>query len=171
MLANKTSSLSGKHVSVQNAKCNPKPIQDHVPMWIGGGGEKRTLKLAAKYADAWNVPYISPEDYKHKINVLNDWCNKGQRDPNDIYRTINVGFYMGSSDQDARIKQNEFEELYGERVKTQGPGMLLGTKDQAIDRIGEYIDAGAEGLNIVVRAPFDWKSIQVFQEDVIPAFK
>jgi alkanesulfonate monooxygenase SsuD/methylene tetrahydromethanopterin reductase-like flavin-dependent oxidoreductase (luciferase family) len=49
--------------------------------------------------------------------------------------------------------------------------MLLGTKDQAIDRIGEYIDAGAEGLNIVVRAPFDWKSIQVFQEDVIPAFK
>ena len=78
---------------------------------------------------------------------------------------------MGSSDQDARIKQNEVEELYGERVKTQGPGMLLGTKDQAIDRIGEYIDAGAEGLNIVVRAPFDWKSIQVFQEDVIPAFK
>jgi alkanesulfonate monooxygenase SsuD/methylene tetrahydromethanopterin reductase-like flavin-dependent oxidoreductase (luciferase family) len=49
--------------------------------------------------------------------------------------------------------------------------MLLGTKDKVIDRISEYIDAGAEGLNIVVRAPFDWESIQVFQEDVISAFK
>ena len=171
MLTNKTTSFSGKHFSVQNAKCDPKPVQEHLPIWICGGGEKRTLKLAAKYANAWNVPYISPEDYKHKINVLNDWCEKEKRDPDDIFRTINVGFYMGSSTQAAVTKQKEFEALYGERVKTQGPGMLLGTKDKAIDRINEYIDAGAQGLNIVVRAPFDWESIQVFQEDVIPAFK
>ena len=77
---------------------------------------------------------------------------------------------MGCSQQDALVKQKAFEQLYGERALTQGPGMLLGTKDKVTDRITEYAKAGAEGLNIVVRAPFDWDAIQAFQEDVIPAF-
>ena len=103
--------------------------------------------------------------------MLNGWCEEQNRDPDEIFRTVNVGFYMGSSEQDALSKQEDFETLYGDRVLTQGPGMLLGTKDKAIDRVSKYIDAGAQGLNIVVRAPFDWDSIQVFQEDVISVFK
>jgi len=170
MLTNKTTSFSGQYFSVKNAKCDPKPIQDHLPIWICGGGEKRTLRLAAKYSNGWNVPYISPDQYRHKIQVLNKWCEKENRNPTDISRTVNVGFYMGCSQQDALVKQKAFEQLYGERALTQGPGMLLGTKDKVTDRITEYAKAGAEGLNIVVRAPFDWDAIQAFQEDVIPAF-
>jgi len=67
-----------------------------LPIWIGGAGEKRTLRTAARFADGWNAPYLSPAEWKRKSEVLDAWCGKVGRDPGSIARTINVGFYMGA---------------------------------------------------------------------------
>jgi len=63
-------SFEGKHFRVTDAPNNPKPVQPRIPIWIGGRGEKRTLRAAAKYADGWNGAYIGPDDWKHLGQVL-----------------------------------------------------------------------------------------------------
>ena len=64
--------------------CEPKPVQDRLPLWIGGGGEKVTLRIAAEHADGWNVPFISPEDFARKVGVLGEHCDAVGRDPGEI---------------------------------------------------------------------------------------
>ena len=67
-------------------KLNPAPLRK-IPIMIGGGGEKVTLKLTAKYADQWNS-FGPPEKWGHKNQVLTDWCNEVGRDPGEIERTV-----------------------------------------------------------------------------------
>lgn len=70
-------------------KLNPPPRRKHLPIMIGGGGEKFTLRLVAEYADMWNA-FGSPDEWGHKNNVLNAWCSKVGRAPAAIERTILV---------------------------------------------------------------------------------
>ena len=69
-------------------KVNPAPVGD-LPLLIGGGGEKVTLRLVAKYADAWNT-FGPPENFAHKTAVLDEWCDREGRDPAGIERTVAV---------------------------------------------------------------------------------
>jgi probable F420-dependent oxidoreductase len=70
------------------AKVNPAPV-GKLPILIGGGGEKVTLRLVAKYADAWNT-FGPPENFAHKSAVLDEWCEREGRDPSEIERTVAV---------------------------------------------------------------------------------
>ncbi len=70
-------------------KLNPPPVRNPIPILIGGGGEKVTLRLTAQYADLWNG-FGPPETYKHKSEVLTNWCHEIGRDPAAIERTVLV---------------------------------------------------------------------------------
>jgi probable F420-dependent oxidoreductase len=71
------------------ARLNPPPVRNPIPLLIGGGGEKVTLRLTAQYADLWNS-FGPAEKYAHKNQVLNDWCAQLGRDPAAIERTISI---------------------------------------------------------------------------------
>ena len=105
--------FEGKHFRVVDAPNNPKPLQPRIPIWIGGRGEKRTLRAAAKYADGWNGAYIGPEDWKHKGQVLDQWCEKEGRDPKTIMRTVNLGFYLGADAKGAARAEEKFQSHFG----------------------------------------------------------
>ncbi len=68
----------------------PPPVRNPIPILIGGGGEKVTLKLTAQYADLWNG-FGPPETWQHKNNVLTNWCETVGRDPAEIERTVAIG--------------------------------------------------------------------------------
>ena len=70
-------------------KLNPGPVNGKIPILIGGGGEKVTLRIVANHADTWHV-FGDPETASHKASVLNDWCARVGRDPNEIERSIGV---------------------------------------------------------------------------------
>ena len=72
--------ITGQYFDFTNAYINPRPL-GKLPLWIGGLGEQRTARMAAKYADGWNIPYVGPGAYTHKVQVLRDWCEKEGRDP------------------------------------------------------------------------------------------
>ena len=171
MFANDVTTFIGRHFQVENAFCEPKPVQQNPRVWVCGGGERRTLRIVAKHGDGWNVPYISPESYRHKNEVLRRWCEREDRDPAEIVRTVNVGFHMGVTSTDAQRKRDSFGELYGARAAQQEGGMLFGTAREVTESVDAYINAGAQGLNIVMRAPFDWEALQAFIDDVMPAFQ
>ena len=67
----------------------PQPVRNPIPIMIGGGGEKVTLKIVAEYADLWNG-FGPPETWIHKNNVLTNWCEEVGRNPDDVERTVSL---------------------------------------------------------------------------------
>lgn len=163
--------FSGRHYALREATNNPRPVRRRVPLWIGGAGEKRTLRTAARFADAWNAPYLSPAEWKRKNAVLDRWCEDVGRDGARIARTINVGFYMGADTKGAAAAQERYAHEWG--ADPRGfTGFLTGTPSQAADMATAYRDAGVEQLNIAVRGgPYDWEALAAFAEEVIPALR
>jgi len=145
LLREDVSDFKGEHFTLTDARCDPKPVQAELPIWIGGGGEKRTLRIAAKYADAWNVPFISPDDFARKRAVLGQHCETVERDPSTITCAVNVG--LAYTDDSLR-------QQFGALADGIRPGVLTGSDDEIVDSIGRYADAGADQINIAMRAPW-----------------
>lgn len=153
--------FEGEFFTMANAHCVPRPVQAHLPVWVGGGGEKVTLRVAAQHADGWNLPFISPEEWARKSAILDGHCDAVGRDPKAVTRTVNVG--IAKDDDDLR---QQFDKI-AEFVR---PGVLMGEGQELIDRVGAYVDAGAEGVIVAMRTPFDLEALDRFAETVIPAF-
>jgi F420-dependent oxidoreductase-like protein len=157
LLHEETTTFDGTWFQLRNARNEPRPVQAKLPIWVGGGGEKRTLRIAAKHADGWNVPFISPEEFARKRDVLHRHCEDVGRDPGDVRCTVNVG--MAFSDESLRVQFGNIAEMVR-------PGVLFGTEEQMLDRVGQYADAGAEQINIAMRAPFDPDALERFAKAV-----
>jgi F420-dependent oxidoreductase-like protein len=85
MLTQPVSNFEGEHYQLKDAFCEPKPLQNpRPPIIIGGKGQKRTLKIAARWADDWNFPGGPPEEMAHLIKVLHGHCADINRDPSEI---------------------------------------------------------------------------------------
>jgi len=160
--------FSGTYFRLKHAPNNPRPVQRRLPLWIGGAGEKRTLRTAARFADGWNAPYLAPAQWKRKNEVLDRWCAEFGRDGRSIARTINVGFYMGADAKGAARGEERYQREWG--ADTRGfTGFLRGTPSHATEVVGAFRDAGVERLNIAVRSgPYDWDALAAFAEQVVP---
>lgn len=166
------SNFSGKYFQLNNAACNPKPVQARPRIWVGGNGEKRTLRIAARHADGWNTPYTSPEEFKRLSGVLDMWCEKEGRDPAAIERNVNLSFHMAASPADLGRAEAQYRETWGPAAEAmRSRGVVVGLPGQAIDLIGRYRDAGAARVNIALRPPNDWDAMRAWTEEVIPAFR
>jgi F420-dependent oxidoreductase-like protein len=146
LLRNEVTDFAGDHFRFSGARLEPRPVQAELPIWIGGGGEKRTLRIVARYADGWNVPFISPEDFTHKREVLGEHCVAEGRDPEAIRCAVNLGI---CADEDSLRAQ------FGAIAEFVRPGVLVGQGKELVDRIGQYLDAGADQINFSLRAPWD----------------
>ncbi len=163
--------LEGKQVHVTDALCDPRPVQPHLRLWVGGQGPKRLLRIVARHADGWNVPFLAPEVFRERAATLDDWCAREGRDPRAVTRTINVGLAIGRDDASARQQEERLPSLFGGLTEFVRPGILVGTPPRVIDRIREYERAGAEWVILALRAPFDWEGLEIFVQDVMPAFR
>jgi alkanesulfonate monooxygenase SsuD/methylene tetrahydromethanopterin reductase-like flavin-dependent oxidoreductase (luciferase family) len=144
---------SGEYFRTEYASCLPAPVQSRLPIWVGGTGERRTLRIAARYADGWNAAYVSADRYRHLMAVLDDHCQSFGRDPATIRRTVNVIFALsqdGTSALDVVARQG-----WGARAPVVSDGAISGPPDSAAEQIHRYIDAGAQGVNVALRAPWD----------------
>jgi len=160
--------FSGTHYTLRHASNNPRPVQRRLPLWIGGAGEKRTLRTAARFADGWNAPYLAPAEWKRKNAVLDRWCDELGRDGTTIARTINLGFYMGADAKGASRAEERYQREWGADARG-FTGFLRGTPRGAAEVVSEFREAGVERLNIAVRGgPYDWDALAAFAEQVIP---
>ncbi|MEL7207138.1 MAG: TIGR03560 family F420-dependent LLM class oxidoreductase [Actinomycetota bacterium] len=146
LLRNETTDFAGEHFTLTEARCEPKPVRAELPIWVGGGGEKRTLAIAARFADGWNVPYVSPEQFAHKRSVLHEHCERVGRDPGEIACTVNVG---------AAADEETLAEQFGAMAEYVRPGVLLGSPEQMAEQVGLYAAEGCDQINLAIRAPWD----------------
>jgi alkanesulfonate monooxygenase SsuD/methylene tetrahydromethanopterin reductase-like flavin-dependent oxidoreductase (luciferase family) len=158
--------FKGKHFQAPGAVCAPRPMQKHLRIWVGGRGEKRTPRIAARYADGFNIPYVSPEGYLARNREVDANCGKSGRDPKSIERSVNLHFCMWTGPAgEKRVK-----EWIARMPATHRGGELQGTAQQVMDRLGEYERAGAQGVNIAFRPPIDWEALEAYIETVLPKF-
>ncbi|CAB4835704.1 unannotated protein [freshwater metagenome] len=155
LLHQEVTDFDGQWFQLTNARNEPRPVQAKLPIWVGGGGEQRTLKIAAKYADGWNVPFIAPELFAHKNQVLDQHCATVGREPSEIRRAINLGL---------AFTEDSLQQQFGAIADSVRPGVLTGSHQQVIDRIGRYVEAGAQQVNIALRAPFDLEVLEQFSQ-------
>ena len=151
LLHDDTTTFTGEHFRLTDPQCVPPPLQAKLPIWIGGGGEKRTLRIAAQYADGWNIPFVAPDEFARKRAVLHRHCEDVGRDPAEIACAVNVGLAW---------REEDLEPQFGNLRMAVRPGVLMGSDEEVLDRIGEYVTAGADQLNIAVRAPWDPEGLE-----------
>jgi len=145
LLREEVADFKGHHFTLTEAHCEPKPVQAELPIWVGGGGEKRTLRIVARYADGWNVPFVSADDLAHKRKVLADHCSAVDRDFSTIRCAVNVGL---------AFSEESLREQFGAIADMVRPGVLNGSDQEVLDAIGRYVEAGADQINIAMRAPW-----------------
>src|SRR5687768_3624445 len=96
LLQHETTDFDGQYYRLTAARCEPKPVQrPHPPLCIGGGGEKRTLRAVARYAQHWNMAGGTPDVFTHKLGVLHDHCATVGRDPKEIMTSTQLRFGEG----------------------------------------------------------------------------
>jgi alkanesulfonate monooxygenase SsuD/methylene tetrahydromethanopterin reductase-like flavin-dependent oxidoreductase (luciferase family) len=66
LLRDEVTDFEGRWFQLRDARCEPRPVQAELPIWVGGQGERRTLRIAARWADGWNAPFVAPETFAHK---------------------------------------------------------------------------------------------------------
>jgi len=139
--------FEGKHLTVSETLCYPRPIQDHVPILVGGSGERRTLRLAARYGDACNVTG-RPETVEHKIAVLHRHCAEVGRDPSEV-RVSHLSTAVTA--RSGRELDAVVERL---RPRTVAPELVLDRlgAGTVADQIGRYEALAASGVHTAIVA-------------------
>lgn len=157
-------SFDGRYYTLDDAPLEPRPVQDPLPVLVGGGGEKVTLRIVAEHADEWNV-WGTPATLRHKIEVLERHCEDVGRDPASIRRTANAMLFLGDD-------QAEIDQL---RQHMEGRPAVIGTPGQVAETVAEYAAAGVDefiipDFNFATSAERQ-EAYDRFMEEVAPAVR
>ncbi|MFE6645178.1 LLM class F420-dependent oxidoreductase [Nocardioides sp. NPDC057772] len=176
------SSLDGKYYQVDGAICQPLPIQkgrSGIPLWIAGGGEKVTLKVAAQYADYTNFAG-DPETFQAKSEILRGHCDKLGRDFAEITRSSNYNVFIGETEKDAQDKIDWYadhltkslgEAAGAEHARRSGSQGLVGTPEQIVEKLKSMEELGMTyAITYFGDAAYDRSSIELFESKVMPEF-
>jgi F420-dependent oxidoreductase-like protein len=166
MLHGPSASARGDHYAARDAHNDPPPLRPHLPILIGGSGERKTLRTVARFADAWNVAMVSPEEAARKDAVLRRWCDEVGRDSSQIERTVSLGpIVIRDDDADARATIARFHQA--------NPGMqravMTGSVAHIVDSVAPYVEQGFRHVLFHAVPPYDEETLRRFAEEVRPA--
>jgi F420-dependent oxidoreductase-like protein len=112
LLREESTTFAGRYYTLTDARCEPKgPQRPHPPIVIGGGGEKRTLRIAARYAQHWNFPGGAPADFVRKRDVLHEHCASIGRDPAEITTSTHLLMWPAKSVADVVAQAEAYAEV------------------------------------------------------------
>jgi alkanesulfonate monooxygenase SsuD/methylene tetrahydromethanopterin reductase-like flavin-dependent oxidoreductase (luciferase family) len=166
MLRGKTPSARGPYYSARSVRNDPPPIQDELPILIGGSGERKTLATVARYGDAWNVfAGRGIEEVLHKDRVLRDWCERVGRDEAEIERTTGTGAIVIRDTVDEA--RHAAREIAHHNRGWSGP-TFVGPPEMIAERLAPVVAAGFRHVIIGSPAPHDSETLERFITEVKP---
>jgi alkanesulfonate monooxygenase SsuD/methylene tetrahydromethanopterin reductase-like flavin-dependent oxidoreductase (luciferase family) len=145
----------GEHYSIENAECQPQP-DPPIPLLIAGGGEKKTLRVVAKYADWWNFNFCTAEEYARKQRVLEGHCHEIGRDPAEI-----VHSYYGVIqivDDPSKVDKRDFH-------------IVGGTADMVSRELEQFVKLGVKHFQLRIVDFPRTEGLETFVEKVIPRLR
>jgi alkanesulfonate monooxygenase SsuD/methylene tetrahydromethanopterin reductase-like flavin-dependent oxidoreductase (luciferase family) len=165
MLRDGVATARGEHYRAVAVRNDPPPVQAHLPILIGGAGERKTLRTVARYADAWNVALVTPEEAAAKDAVLRRWCDEVSRDPEEIERTLSLGPMLIREDPaHAKAVIARFQESNPRMERD----VRVGTVDEITELCQRYADVGFRHLIFHMPTPYDEETLERFATDVRP---
>jgi alkanesulfonate monooxygenase SsuD/methylene tetrahydromethanopterin reductase-like flavin-dependent oxidoreductase (luciferase family) len=154
----------GKHYQIDAAICEPKPVPVP-PLMIGGGGKKKTLRIAAQYADWWNFPGGSVEHYAELLDVLRGHCVDIGRDYAQIVKTWATDCVAIAATHEAAVQIAQSNPLYDQATS------VVGTPDEVAAHLRRFVDLGVEHF-ILRFADFPkTDGARLFIDQVLPRFR
>jgi alkanesulfonate monooxygenase SsuD/methylene tetrahydromethanopterin reductase-like flavin-dependent oxidoreductase (luciferase family) len=152
--------------AARTVRNDPPPVQAHLPLLIGGGGEKRTLRTVAKYADWCNFGG-GFDNVKHKDEVLRRHCDQVGRDPAEIERTVGVGVVIIRDDpaEAQRVLDETFRHNGGAPTWEDQP---IGTPEQVAEKLRPYLGIGFRHFSVGCPHPYDAESVERLITEVKP---
>ncbi len=168
MLRRPTSTVTGAHHSVAGAVNVPAGVQQpHIPLLIGGSGEKLTLRIVAKYADACNLTdHTDPSFYRHKLAVLGEHCTQIGRDYDTIERTASFSVHIAATERELTCQLEP--HLRGVTREQLAAGSAVGTPAQLVDIFTGLINAGIQHFILYLHQPTDLQPLHLFAQEVLP---
>ncbi|SDC30282.1 probable F420-dependent oxidoreductase, Rv1855c family [Sanguibacter gelidistatuariae] len=173
-----SATFAGKHFQVDGALNYPLPLQDGgLPLWIAGGGEKKTLRIAAQHADFTNFDG-APEVFAHKSAILAKHCAEQGRDFADITRSANYNVVIGETEKDVADRLAWIGEHYAKTVPAKAAstvedlrsGPLVGTPEQIVETLTGLKALGMTyAITYFAEAAYDRSGIELFESQVAPA--
>ena len=156
-------SYAGTYYRIEHAYAEPRP--DPIPpLLIGGGGEKRTLRLVAQYADLWNIPGGSAANYAHKLDVLRQHCQAVGRDYDEIVKTWSA--------EAIAVAETEAE---AQRIAAASPytnrDAIIGTPAQVAEQLQAFVDLGVAYLIVRLVDFPNTAGIELFVQEVMPRLR
>jgi len=179
-----SATLNGRHYQVDGAICAPRPLQgttqpgsahNGIPLWVAGGGEKKTLRIAAQYADYTN---FAVEEFEHKSAVLAAHCADVGRDFAEITRSANISVVIGDTEKDVKdrlawtrdhyLRAGVSEATVDQQIAAQMTGVGVGTPEQIVERLTALKALGL-GYTIAyfTEAAYDTSGMHLFENKVI----
>jgi F420-dependent oxidoreductase-like protein len=149
-------SFKGRYYALDDARMEPKPIQEPCfPIFIGGRGEQLTLRAVARVGDGWNIIGTNLEEFERKLGILLEHCEREGRDAGEIRKSVAMRFS-------------------GMRPLPPGApagGAITGSIDEMTEQVGRLIEAGADEVTLSMRAPYDLDGLARFAKDIAPSFR
>ena len=167
MLPGGPASARGRFYSAKDVLNNPPPVQRHLPILIGGSGERKTLHTVAKYADAWNTGG-DLERVRHKDEVLRRWCDQVGRDESEIERTVQAGTPII---RDTVEEAQKVAAAWAERNRLPGwhdPDTPMGPPEVVAEALAPYLELGFDHVYVDCPAPFDHETLERLAVEVKP---
>lgn len=161
MLDGGRTTFDGEHFSINDAPNQPEPVQQKLPLLVGGGGEKRTMRIAAEYADEWNA-WTTPEQLRHKIEVMHGHCDDLGRDPDEIHVSTQGLLFLSDDEEWLADKRGDI-----------GRSSIVGTPEEVVEQVAAYRDAGCDELIIpgftLGSRQRAIETCEMFMNEVVPA--
>jgi alkanesulfonate monooxygenase len=158
-------SFAGKHYTITDSPALPKPVQSpRPPVLIGGKGAKRTPRLAARFADEFNVPFSSPSEAKAQYDRVDAACAEAGRDPRSIVRSVALTACVGIDEATVTRRADAIGRPEAE-LRENGLG---GTVDEAVARLGEWASLGVQRVYLQMLDLADLDHLEFIASEVAP---
>lgn len=168
MWSEPSATYEGRHFRIQDAQCDPKPLQSPPPIWIGGGGEQLTLRVVARHATHSNFGG-KPHEWQHKVDVLRSHCDAVGRDPSEITMTWSPEVFIRSTE--AEIERGGSRSFWGEPYESWRDGNLVGTPEQVAHKLARYRDLGCGGVVLWCSDFPEHETLERFAAEVMPELR
>lgn len=167
--------LEQPYYALRKAENYPLPTHGRLRIVIGGRGEKRTLRIAAEFADEWNVTRVDPDGFRQKREVLAKHCIALRRDPETIARSLMIPVAIGRdrSDVARRIAAARavFPQMPADEAAWRAASFLVGTPGEIVESLHRWEAAGVQRVLLQMLDQEDLAAIELFARHVLPQVK